>query len=109
MLSLERKSVEGAVGLARIHLAAKSVNLRCGPPGHLGDRARVLTGQTHYAQHHPSSDFRQLELYPFVKTEEEQTKQAYRTEQQVSSKLSFSERGDHNPIMQEALNHNPYY
>ena len=41
MLSLERKSVEGAVGLARIHLAAKSVNLRCGPPGHLGDRARV--------------------------------------------------------------------
>jgi len=41
MLSLERKSVEGAVGLARIHLAAKSVNLRCGPPGRLGDRARV--------------------------------------------------------------------
>ncbi len=49
-----------------------------------------------YAQHHPSSDFRQLELYPFVKTEEEQKKQAYRTEQQVSSKLFFSERGDRN-------------
>jgi hypothetical protein len=56
----------------------------------------ALTGQMHYAQHHPSSAFRQLELYPFVKTEAEQTKQAYRTEQQVSSKLIFSERGDRN-------------